>query len=204
MAPSGVPATEGERRARVRIQRSLCAVPIRIEHRRLETVVRVTDWPMRDFNLIVCSSNEEAGRSSSLAAAEWKSGDLVAIQKRLGGGGLGRLSGAQKGRVLFALAYYLNPSRWHPVGAVLFSVPARKSRPIVVLRVCLNQSMPARDKPAATALMLRCLKNVAKQSERGGGKLQWLVDPRDAGLLCAQYGFHQKGHQRQQALLETV
>ncbi len=95
------------------------------------------------------------------------------------------------------------PSRWEPVGALLFTVPARKSKPLVALRVCLEQSLSTRDKFAATGLMIRAAKNVAAVSGRGGGRLQWLVDPNDARTLCDLYGFKRRGNKRQQAILES-
>lgn len=160
------------------------------------------DWPGRGLGLMICSSNEGAGLTGPTSGT-WKPGDRASITKRLGGGGAGRLSGQAKGRVLFALQYRMIPSRWEPVGALLFHVPPRKSKPLVVKRVCVEQSLSTRDKHAATVLLIRAAKKVAAISGRGAGRLQWEVDPNDARTLCDLYSFKRRGNRRQQALLES-
>lgn len=172
-----------------------------VERKRLETVVHVCDWPNRSFGFTVYSSNEGFG-AGGLGGGDWKDGDRKKVSERLGGGGAGRLSGAQKGRVLFAVGYFIAPSRWEPVGALLFSVPPRKSKPIVVFRVCVERALPTRDKFTVTGLLIGAAKKVATESGRGGGRLHWLVEPEDARQLCDLYGFTRKGNKRQQAVLQ--
>jgi hypothetical protein len=178
---------------------------ITIGRGRLETVVSVLDWPHRSLGFLVCSSNKGTGRDAHRLARDesdqWKPTDLAEISKRSGSTVLGRLSGAEKGRILWIHQYSMIPPRWEPVGALLFSVPARKSKPIVILRICLRQSLSDRDKTAATAWLLRCVRNVAKVSGKAGGKLQWNADPGDVGYICRVHGFKRRGNQRQLAVL---
>ena len=75
---------------------------------------------------------------------------------------------------------------------------------MVVLRVCVEQSLSRRDKLAATGVMIRAAKNAAESSGRGKGRLQWLVDPGDARVVCDLYGFKRRGNQRQMAILELT
>ena len=176
---------------------------IRVERRRLETVVHVREWPIRDFGFNVWSSAEDFADGSG-REDEWKPNDVAAIRKRLAASSIpGRLSGAEKGRVLWAVGYYVGPG-WVPVGALLYTVPARKSKPLLVFRICLYQPLPAREKDAVTVLLLRCIRRVATQSDRGGGRVQWLVDPKDSGEACQLHGFRSIGRNRDMAVLEAV
>jgi hypothetical protein len=174
-----------------------------VERKALGTVAHVRDWPSRTHGFLICSSNESYG-ARGLTGGTWKNADRAKIGERLGSRGRGLLSGEQKGRVLYAFNYYLLPSRWEAVGALLFTVPQRKSRHLTVFRICLEQSLSDRDKRTATALLLLAARQVGEESGRGRGKIRWEVDPRDSRVLCGLYGFRRCGTHRQFDVLESV
>src|SRR5215218_1090577 len=128
---------------------------IHLGHRTLRVVgtrdddadLKVEDWPDRSYGIIVCSSN--ASRQVSLTPEHWREGDLDAIERRLESGG------SDKGRVLWAVTYYMLPGRWEVMGALLVHMPQRRSKPILIRRVCLKRDLSIRDKTLVTALLVR-------------------------------------------------
>ena len=92
------------------------------------------------------------------------------------------MSGEEKGRMLYVVAYYLGTG-YQIVGAALLDVPRAKGKPMTVYRLCFSNRLNVDDKAIATALLLRCAKRLAVKGRRGGGRLTWEVDRKDAGTL---------------------
>lgn len=172
----------------------MASTKIRFRRSRLRSEIVVEDWPDQSLAPFVCSSS--AKRAVVFEGSRWNPGEKDAIEKRLGSGG------SEKGRVLWAVNYYMVSGCWEAVGALLLHVPQRKSRPIMIKRVCLRQDLNRRDKDKATAVLIGCAKHVAEVSHKAGGRLQWEVKVSDARQLCEQYGFSRRGNNRQMAVLE--
>ena len=170
------------------------ATIVEFKRHRLRTTVKVEDYPSLGYDILICSSN--ANRAVNFSRELWRPGDYEAINGRLGSGG------AEKGRVLWATQYHMLPNRWEAMGALLLHVPTRRSKPILIKRVCLQAGLTDRNKIVLTTWLIRCAKKVAAVSEKASGRLHWEVDPQDAGQLCEQYGFTRRGNNRQLAVLE--
>jgi hypothetical protein len=53
------------------------------------------------------------------------------------------------------VTYYMLPGRWEVLGALLLHMPQRRSKPILIRRVCLKRDLSIRDKTLVTALLVR-------------------------------------------------
>jgi hypothetical protein len=153
---------------------------IRIESRRggRETVIVVDKWPSPRAPFHVSTSNE---LPKVAGEAEWSAADATALGLRAGGGGGEHRAGADKGRILYAVCKCGLPIAERVVGAVALHVPEKG--PLRIVRVCTVRNIPRADKAAAAVALVGCAVQVAAESSRAGGCLDWEVGRGDLSYV---------------------
>jgi hypothetical protein len=148
-----------------------------------ETILDVHRWPAAG-TVFVCSSICASREPDLLLDPEWcRPDDAAQIHRRLAPA-TDQTSGADKGRVLYAIEPRPLAGGLRTSAAALLSVDGRALR---LFRLCFSAEVPTVQQPVDATLLVECARELAAT---GGQQLQMLVPPNARpGDVAAQFGF---------------